>query len=150
MATSLSTPRETTGTAGLAAPVTVAPSDGAWVPILERCRAVARARSVIAVEGEGLPVAWVGLQDRVEASRIAAHVGKSFDLLDRLMYVGRMAECLCVRYWPEGTWLTAVRVAPSVSTVVTIAVIGPYTLVDRDRSRLRHTFVRLIEDSRPH
>jgi hypothetical protein len=119
----------------------------AWTEILERCRQVARANSVIAIEGDGLPVAWVGLDDGVQASRIAAHVSKSFDLLDRLKYVGRFAECLCTMYWPEGTWLTAVRIAPTVSTVVTIAIIGPYTLVDRDRRRLRNTFLSLLESA---
>ncbi len=121
-------------------------SDRSWAAVLERCREVVRAQSVIAVSGEGLPVAWVGGSDAVEAARISAHVSRSFDLLDRLKYVGRLAECLCVMYWPEGTWLTAVRVAPEVSTVVTIAVVGRYTLVARDRRRLRNTFVRLIEE----
>jgi hypothetical protein len=121
------------------------PADGPWLSVLERTREVTRATSVIAVNGDGLAVAWIGLRDDVEASRIAAHVAKSFDLLDRLKYVGRLAECLCTMYWPEGTWLTAVRIAPKVSSVVTIAVVGPYTLVDRDRRRLRNTFVQLLE-----
>ncbi len=133
--------------AGQAA-ATVAAPGRPWQATLERCREVAKARAVIAVDGEGLPVAWIGLHDPTEASRISAHVAKSFDLLDRLKYVGRFAECLCVMYWPEGTWLTAVRVAPKVSTVVTIAVVGPYTLVQRDRRRLCNTFLRLLEETR--
>jgi hypothetical protein len=124
------------------------PTDGVWRKVLERCRDLVQADSVIAVDGEGLAVAWVGPFDRVEASRVSAHVSKAFDLLDRLKYVGRLAESLCVMYWPEGTWLTAVRVAPEVSSVVTIAVVGPYTLVHKDRRRLRNTFTRLLEETR--
>ena len=120
-----------------------------WKAILERCRRVAKATSIVAIDGEGLPVAWAGHEDEVEASRVAAHVARSFDLLDRLKYVGRLAECLCVMYWPEGHWLTAVRIAPNVSTVVTVAVVGPYTMVDRGRRRLRNTFVRLLEETWP-
>jgi hypothetical protein len=125
------------------------PVDWSWHPLLDACRKVARAKSIIAVDGDGLPVAWMGLEDRVEAERIAAHVARAFDLLDNLKYVGRFAECLCTMYWPEGTWLTAVRLAPKVSRVVTIAMVGPYTLVAKDRQRLRNTFVRLLEESWP-
>jgi hypothetical protein len=124
-----------------------APVEWSWRSILDRCRRIAKADSIVAIDGEGQPVAWVGHDDGVEAARISAHVGRSFDLLDRLKYVGRLAECLCVMYWPEGHWLTAVRIAPNVSTVVTVAVVGPYTLVDRGRRRLRNTFVRLLEET---
>jgi hypothetical protein len=132
-----------------AKPAASPPVDWSWKAILERCRKVAGAHAIISVDADGLPVAWSGLTDQVEASRIAAHVGKAFDLLDRLKYVGRFAECLCTMYWPEGTWLTAVRIAPNVSTVVTVAVVGPYTLVDQGRRRLRNTFLRLLEDDWP-
>jgi hypothetical protein len=125
-----------------------APVTWAWNPILERCREVVRAESVVAADAEGLAVAWVGPLDRVQASRVAAHVSKSFDLLDRLKYAGKLAEGMCVQFQPESTWLTAVRVAPSISTVVTIAVLGPYTLVHRGRDRLRTTFERLLQATR--
>lgn len=141
----------TQSTAGRTGERTAASPPGpgwSWEPTLRACRDVARARAVVAIDGEGLPVAWVGFEDRVEAARISAHVAKSFDLLDRLMYVGRLAECMCIQYWPEGTWLTAVRVAPEVSKVVTVAVVGPYTLVQKDRQRLRNTFVHLLERTR--
>lgn len=125
------------------------PADWSWNFVLEQSRKAAKAQSLIAIDSSGLPVAWIGLDDRNEADRIAAHVSKAFDLLDHLKYVGRMAECVCAMYWPEGTWLTAVRIAPKVSTVVTIAMVGPFTLVDRGRRRLRNTFVRMLEESWP-
>jgi hypothetical protein len=127
----------------------VTPVEWSWASILERCRRVAKAESIVAMDGEGLPVAWAGHQDHVEAERVCAHVARSFDLLDRLKYVGRLAECLCVMYWPEGRWLTAVRIAPKVSAVVTVAVVGPYTMVDSGRRRLRNTFLQLLEETWP-
>jgi hypothetical protein len=123
-------------------------ASGPWPEILDQCRTIARASAVIAVDAEGLVVASVGTLDKVQVTRIAAHVARAFDLLDRLKYVGRLTECLCARYTPEGEWLTAVRVAPNVSTVVTIVMIGPYTLVEKGRTRLRNTFLRLIEETK--
>jgi hypothetical protein len=132
-----------------AAKLVTPPADWSWDNVLEQCRKAAQAQALIAIDNGGLPVAWIGLDDRNEADRIAAHVSKAFDLLDNLKYVGRLAECLCTMYWPEGVWLTAVRIAPKVSTVVTIAMIGPYTLVDKGRRRLRNTFVRMLEEAWP-
>jgi hypothetical protein len=131
-----------------AAGTSAAPVTWSWKPVLEKCREVAQARSIVALDAEGSVVAWSGNLDEVDAARLAAHVGKAFDLLDRLKFAGRFAECVCAEYEPEGTWLTAVRVAPRLTSVVTIAVLGPYTFVHRGRELLRTTFVRLLEATR--
>ena len=116
-----------------------------WPSLLARCREVVRADDVFAVGGDGLLVGAVGTLHHDEIERLAAHLSRAFDLADGVKSVGRVTECLCVRYAPEGRWLTAVRIAPREGTVVTIGVVGRYTLIERDRTRLRNTFLRLFE-----
>jgi hypothetical protein len=122
------------------------PVEITWPSLLLRCWEAVQADCVFAVSGEGLVMGHVGALKRREVEHVAAHLSKAFDLLDEVRFSGRVTEALCVRYAPEGRWLTAVRIAPLPDVVITIAVIGQHALVEQDRQRLRNTFLRLFED----
>jgi hypothetical protein len=117
-----------------------------WPSLLLRCWEAVKADCVFAVSQEGLILGGVGSLTRKEVERVAAHLSRAFDLLDEVKSAGRVTEALCVRYAPEGRWLTAVRIAPVPGAVITIGVIGRHTLIEHDRQRLRNTFLRLFED----
>jgi hypothetical protein len=124
------------------------PVEITWPSLLMRCWEAVRADCVLAVSGEGLVMGHVGSLKRREVEQVAAHLSRAFDLLDEVRLAGRVTEALCVRYAPEGRWLTAVRIAPLPDVVITIAVIGPHALVEQDRQRLRNTFLKLFEGHR--
>src|SRR5262245_18964228 len=116
-----------------------------WPSLLMRCWEVTKADSVFAASGEGVILGCIGSLKRAQFDRVAAHVSKAFDVLDGMGQVGKLPEGLCVRFAPEGAWLTAVRISPMDDVVVTIGVIAHYPLIERDRQRLRNTFQRLFE-----
>jgi hypothetical protein len=95
------------------------------------------------VDDGGIVVAREGTYGRTEIERVAAHLSRAFDLLDGLTEIGSETESICTRY-AEERWLTAVRIRPDDGRVVTIGVIGPYTMITRDRQRLRNTFLLLF------
>ena len=116
-----------------------------WDVILRRCREIAKADCVFAVDGSGLVVGREGTYGRAEVDRVAAHLSRAFDLLDSLQEIGSESESICTRY-AEGRWLTAVRIRPDDDRVITVGVIGPYTLITQDRLRLRNTFLLMFGD----
>jgi len=116
-----------------------------WARLMRRCREITKADVVFAVDGEGLVVGSEGLYSRSEIERVAAHLARAFDFLDELKEIGSETESICAMY-AEGRWLTAVRIWPREDTVVTIGLIGPYTLIRQDRQRLRNTFDLLFAD----
>lgn len=123
--------------------VTPTPPELSWEFVLRRCREITKADCVFAVDGGGLVVGRQGTYGRAEVDRVAAHLSRAFDLVDGLQEIGSESESICVRY-AEGRWLTAVRIRPDDETVVTVGVIGPYTMITQDRYRLRNTFLRMF------
>ncbi|HVG94396.1 MAG TPA: hypothetical protein VND21_08110 [Planctomycetota bacterium] len=121
----------------------VKPVELSWEVMLRRCREIARADCVFAVDGSGIVVGREGTYGRAEVDRVAAHLSRAFDLLDDLTEIGSESESICARY-AEGRWLTAVRIRPDEERVITVGVIGPYTLITQDRLRLRNTFLRMF------
>jgi hypothetical protein len=132
--------------AATAEPPRAAEVEITWPSLLLRCWEAVKADCVFAVSQEGLVLGGVGSLARKEVERVAAHLSKAFDLLDDVKTAGRVTEALCVRYAPEGRWLTAVRIAPRPGAVITIGVIGRHTLIEHDRQRLRNTFLRLFDE----
>ena len=116
-----------------------------WARLMRRCRQMTKADVVFAVDGEGLVVGWEGLYGRAEVDRVAAHLSRAFDFLNQLTEIGSETESICAMY-AEGRWLTAVRIWPRPDTVVTIGLIGPFTLIRQDRQRLRNTFDLLFAE----
>jgi hypothetical protein len=119
-----------------------------WPALLARVREVSQADCVFAVEGEGIVVARDGSYGRAEVERIAAHVSRSFDLLAPLTEIGSSVESVCVMF-AEGRWLTAIRIRPDESQRVTIGIVGPFTIIQEDRQRIRRSFLRLFRDGLP-
>lgn len=117
-----------------------------WPEVLERVRAATKAYHVIATDPEGLLLGHAGPLSLADAEAIAAHVARSFDLLDGLKRLGGKAESVCVMYTPENTWLTATRLSTPAGERLTIAIVGPYTLIRSDRMRIRELFFKLVAD----
>lgn len=118
-------------------------SESAWVRMMGKVREATQADCVFAVEAAGLVVARTGTYGRAEVDRVAAHLSRSFDFLDPLTEIGSAVESVCVMF-TEGRWLTAMRIVPAEDVVVTIGVIGPFTIVRDDRERIRHAFTTVF------
>jgi hypothetical protein len=118
-------------------------SESAWARMMTKVRDATKADCVFAVEAAGLVVARTGTYGRAEVDRVAAHLSRSFDFLDPLTEIGSAVESVCVMF-TEGRWLTAMRIVPAENIVVTIGVIGPYTIVREDRERIRSVFTTVF------
>lgn len=118
-------------------------SESAWARMMTKVRDATKADCVFAVEAAGLVVARTGTYGRAEVDRVAAHLSRSFDFLDPLTEIGSAVESVCVMF-TEGRWLTAMRIVPAENIVVTIGVIGPYTIVREDRERIRAVFTTVF------
>lgn len=116
-----------------------------WPTLLQRVRDVTRADAVVAVDEEGLVLGSTGTLAPADIDGIAAHVAMAFDLFERLSILGKKTESVCAQYVPDGTWLTAIRMRPPEGGRITIALVGPYTLIREDRRKIRDAFARLFE-----
>jgi hypothetical protein len=116
-----------------------------WPTLLRRVLEVTRATAVLAVDDQGLVLGSTGEIESSEIDNIAAHVAMAFDLFERLPALGKKTESVCAQYVPDGTWLTAIRMRPPEAGRITIAIVGPYTLIREDRRRVRDAFERLFE-----
>jgi len=116
-----------------------------WPSLVARVREVTRANAVVAIDEEGLIVASTGDREHAELEAIAAHVALGFDLFERLTMLGETTESICAQYTPEGTWLTAIRMRPPVGGPMTVAIVGPYTMIREDRRRIHDAFARLFD-----
>lgn len=116
-----------------------------WSTLLQRVREVTRADAVLAVDEEGLVLGSTGTLASSEIDNIAAHVAMAFDLFERLSVLGKKAESVCAQYVPDGTWLTAIRMRPPTGGRITIAIVGPHTLIREDRRKVRDAFARLFD-----
>lgn len=119
-----------------------------WPEVLERVRAATKAYHVVATDPEGLLLGHAGPLALADAEGIAAHVARAFDLVDGMKRLGGKAESVCVMYTPENTWLTATRLSTPGGDRLTIAIVGPYTLIRSDRMRIRELFFKLVADDR--
>jgi len=136
----------------LATPARAAPSAPAaprirftWATLLQRVLEVTRADAVLAVDEEGLVLGSTGTLASTEIDSIAAHVAMAFDLFERITALGKKTESVCAQYVPDGTWLTAIRMRPPEGGRITIALVGPHTLIRDDRRKIRDAFARLFE-----
>lgn|GEM_PF-6672601 len=118
-------------------------SGSAWARMMTKVRDATKADCVFAVDAGGLVVARTGTYGRAEVDRVAAHLSRSFDFLDPLTEIGSGVESVCVMF-TEGRWLTALRIVPAENIVVTIGVIGPFTIVRDDRERIRSVFTTVF------
>lgn len=117
-----------------------------WPTLLRRVRDVTSADAVLAIDEEGLVVGSSGTLAEPEVDCIAAHVAMAFDLFERLPMLGQKTEAVCAQYVPDGTWLTAIRMRPPHGGRITIALVGPYTLIREDRRKIRDAFARLFDE----
>jgi hypothetical protein len=118
--------------------------ESAWSHMMSKVRGATKADCVFAVDAAGIVVARTGTYGRAEVDRVAAHLSRSFDFLDPLTEIGSGVESMCVMF-AEGRWLTSMRIVPAEDIVVTIGVIGPYTLVREDRDRIRSVFTTVFQ-----
>lgn len=114
-------------------------SESAWTRLMGKVRTAMEADCVFTVDAEGLVIARTGAYGRAEVDRVAAHVSRAFDFVDPLTEIGSAVETVCIRF-EEGRWLTAIRVAPRDDVTVTLAVIGPHTVLLDARDRIREVF----------
>jgi hypothetical protein len=117
-----------------------------WPTLLRRVREVTSAHAVLAVDEEGLVLGSNGTLGATDIDAIAAHVAMAFDLFERLPSLGKKTEAVCAQYVPDGTWLTAIRMRPPHGGRITIALVGPYTLIREDRRKIRDAFARLFDE----
>jgi hypothetical protein len=129
-------------------PVPAAKPIRTWPEVLERVRAATKAYHVVATDPEGLLLGHAGPLSLSDAEGIAAHVARAFDLVDGMKRLGGKAESVCVMYTPENTWLTATRLSAPSGEKLTIAIVGPYTLIRSDRMRIRELFFKLVAADR--
>ena len=116
-----------------------------WPTLLRRVRDVTKADAVLAVDDQGLVLGSTGNLAASDIDNVAAHVAMAFDLFERLTLLGKKAESVCAQFVPDGTWLTAIRMRPPEGGRITIALVGPYTLIREDRRRIRDAFARLFD-----
>ncbi len=116
-----------------------------WASLLARVREVTKATAIVAIDDQGLVIGSHGDLEPKDVEDVAAHVALAFDLFERLSQLGTKTECVCAQYVPEGTWLTAIRLRPVDAAPLTVAILGPHTLVRDDRRRVREAFTRLLE-----
>ena len=74
---------------------------------------------------------------------VEAHLSRSCDFLCTMTEIGSAVESVCVMF-TEGRWLTAMRIVPAENIVVTIGVIGPFTIIREDRERIRSVFTTVF------
>lgn len=122
-----------------------APARHTWPTLTRRVLEVTRAHSVLAIDDQGLVLASTGSLDSRSVDTIGAHVALAFDLFERLSMLGKKAESVCAQFVPDDTWLTAIRMRPPEGGRITIAIVGPFTLVREDRRKIRDAFARLFE-----
>jgi len=88
-------------------------------------RAATKAYHVIATDPEGLLLGHAGPLSLADAEAIAAHVARSFDLLDGLKRLGRQGRERVPSCTRPRHVLTATRLSTPAGERLTIAIVGP-------------------------